>query len=147
QDGSLALFPWAIYRGKWGKAVRSTIPALAVSTACAVLLWRMRVTTWSSVAPSPMLYRATQPWVILHYFKTFFWPSGLNVDPCWGYVPGLFSVQALSGYLFLAALLAVAVWTSRRRAARPIAFGVLWFLLTLLPTSLTSLRDVTNDHR
>ena len=37
--------------------------------------------------------------------------------------------------------------TSRRRETRPIAFGILWFILALLPTSLMALSDVTNDHR
>ena len=35
----------------------------------------------------------------------------------------------------------------RRKQARPIAFGLLWFFLALLPTSLVPLAEVTNDHR
>jgi tetratricopeptide (TPR) repeat protein len=133
-------------RGRWGGAVRSTVPALAVAGAVGWLLWRMRVSTWNSVAPSAFLYRIVQPWVALHYFKTFFLPTGLNVDPGWHYV-GPFSPQALAGYAFVLGLLGAANAASRMRAGKPVAFGILWFLVTLLPTSLMPLLDITNDHR
>jgi tetratricopeptide (TPR) repeat protein len=131
---------------KRGRALHSALPALGVAGATGWLLGQMRVSTWHSVAPSPLLYRIEQPWVALHYFAAFFVPTGLNVDPGWGYV-GPFSPQALAGYLFAVALLATVVFTARSREARPIAFGILWFLLTLLPTSVVPLLDVTNDHR
>jgi tetratricopeptide (TPR) repeat protein len=134
------------HRAKWAGAIRSTLPALAVTGAVGWLLWRMRVSTWTSVAPSPLLYRVAQPWMALHYFRTFFLPDGLNVDPRWHYV-GPFSPQALAGYLFVLGLLGAAVAASRTRSAKPVAFGILWFLITLLPTSLMPLLDVTNDHR
>jgi uncharacterized protein (TIGR02996 family) len=37
--------------------------------------------------------------------------------------------------------------TSRRRTLYPIAFGLLWFVVTQLPTSLYPLSEVENDHR
>jgi hypothetical protein len=133
-------------RARWAGAIRSTVPALAVAGAAGWLLWRMRVSTWTSVAPSALLYRVEQPWVALHYFKTFFLPDGLNVDPGWHYV-GPFSPQAVAGYIFIVGLLGAVAATSRSRAAKPVAFGILWFLIALLPTSLMPLLDVTNDHR
>ena len=51
------------------------------------------------------------------------------------------------GFVFVAALAAAAVWASRRRETRPIAFGLLWFFAALAPTSLMPLAEVTNDHR
>jgi len=44
-------------------------------------------------------------------------------------------------------LLAAVFYTSRRRETRPVAFGLIWFFLALLPTSLMPLAEVTNDHR
>jgi tetratricopeptide (TPR) repeat protein len=41
----------------------------------------------------------------------------------------------------------VAVRASRERRLRPISFGIVWFLLALVPTSVTALAEVTNDHR
>jgi tetratricopeptide (TPR) repeat protein len=85
--------------------------------------------------------------VALHYFISFFLPTGLSADAGWSYVSGPFSGEALAGYLFVVALLVVAFRTSRSRETRPIAFGILWFFLALLPVSLMPLGDVTNDHR
>jgi tetratricopeptide (TPR) repeat protein len=43
--------------------------------------------------------------------------------------------------------LVVAAAAARTRQAKPVAFGIIWFIVTLLPTSLMPLGDVTNDHR
>jgi uncharacterized protein (TIGR02996 family) len=48
--------------------------------------------------------------------------------------------------VFVAALLG-AVWMTARRRLYPIAFGLLWFVVTQLPTSLYPLSEVENDHR
>ena len=54
----------------------------------------------------------------------------------------------LIGVAFVAAMLALAWVTSRRRETRPIAFGILWFFVALLPTSsLVPLSEPMNDHR
>ena len=54
----------------------------------------------------------------------------------------------LIGGAFIAAMLAVAWTTSRRRETRPIAFGILWFFIALLPTSsVVPLAEPMNDHR
>jgi uncharacterized protein (TIGR02996 family) len=50
--------------------------------------------------------------------------------------------------LLFAAGLLVAIWlTARRRRLYPIAFGLSWFVITQLPTSLYPLSEVENDHR
>ena len=42
--------------------------------------------------------------------------------------------------------MAAAAW--RRRETWPVAFGILWFFLALLPTSsIVPLAEVLNDHR
>jgi hypothetical protein len=129
------------------RAWRSTLPAFAVTAVAAILTAKMTPATYSPGAVDPAMYRFTQSRVALHYFRCFFFPTGLSADPDWDYVPSPFSPQAVAGYLFIAAVIASALWTARRRATRPIAFGLLWFLLTLLPTAVTPLADVTNDHR
>ena len=53
----------------------------------------------------------------------------------------------MAGFVFVAGLLCLAVWTTRRRESRPVAFGLCWFLLALLPTSIFPLAEVENDHR
>jgi len=127
--------------------LRAVWPAFAVTAAAAVFTARMTPSTFSAGAVSASLYRLTQPWVALHYFRSFFLPTRLCADAAWVEVSSAFSAEALAGYLFVAALLAAAFYTSRRREMRPIAFGILWFFLALLPTSLVPLADVMNDHR
>ncbi len=133
--------------GKWAAAVRATIPAFAVTVAAAIVTVKMTPAAYNPGAESAAMYRLTQPWVALHYFRTFFVPTGLSADRGWSCVSNPFSAQALAGYAFVAGLIAAAVSGARRRATRPIAFGIFWFLLALLPTALLPLADVTNDHR
>jgi tetratricopeptide (TPR) repeat protein len=141
------LFEQDAQRAKWKATLRAALPALAVTAAAAILTAKMTPAAFNPGAKSAWLYRLTQPWVALHYFKSFFLPTGLSADSDWPYVSGPFSGEALLGFLFVAALLAAVVYSWRRREARPIAFGLLWFVLALLPTSLMPLAEVTNDHR
>jgi len=128
------------------QALRATWPAFAVTAAAAILTAKMTPATFSPGGSSASLYRLTQPWVALHYFRSFFLPTDLAADSDWPYLDPL-GGQAFAGYLFVVLLLAAVFYTARRREMRPIAFGILWFFLTLLPTSLLPLADVTNDHR
>ena len=145
QEGTFG--SWAANRAKWSAAIQATVPAFLVTVAAALLNWKMTPAAYQGGAISPWLYRATQPWVVLHYFKSFFLPTDLSADTDWTPVSSPFSGEALAGYLFVAALVWVVFRTSRQREMRPIAFGILWFLLALVPTSLMALSDVTNDHR
>ena len=144
----VVLFEGAALSGtrKWKKALVTVLPATVLSGAAAFLLQRMQARTWSPGSLSPSLYRLTQPYVALHYFKSFFLPTDLNIDRGWNYVAP-FGLPALCGYAFVVMLVVAAVLAARKNASRPIAFGIIWFLVALLPTSLMALRDVTNDHR
>ena len=44
-------------------------------------------------------------------------------------------------------MIAAAFWCGRRRESRPIAFGIWWYILALVPTSVFPLAEVENDHR
>ena len=148
QDGSLGFSATdrTQNRKAWLAAIRAALPALLVTAAMAILIAKMTPPAFRG-GGDPLLYRLTQPWVALHYFKSFFLPTELSADTDWTYVSGPFSGDALMGYLFVIALLGAIFYTSRSRETRPIAFGLVWFIVTLLPTSLMPLADVTNDHR
>lgn len=145
QDGSFSPADGPANRQAWAATLRAVWPALAVTIAAAILIAKMTPPAFRG-GGDPLLYRVSQPWVALHYFKSFFLPTELSADTDWTYVAP-FSGEALAGYVFLAGLLAAVFYTSRKREWRPIAFGLLWFLVALLPTSLMPLADVTNDHR
>lgn len=124
----------------------AALPSLAVT---ASMLWLQVAMTPKTFAPSMLsssAYRLTQPYVWLRYFGEFILPLHLNVDT--DLVPiNTIDLRVLSGFLFLSLLLLVILLTSRRRRFFPIAFGLIWFVLTQLPTSLYPLSEVENDHR
>src|SRR4029077_622779 len=76
-----------------------------------------------------------------------FMPAGLSADNDWPLVSGPSDPRVAIGLLFVAAIAIATWWSSRRDATKPIAYGLAWFVITLLPTSLTPLAEVANDHR
>jgi tetratricopeptide (TPR) repeat protein len=128
---------------------RSAIAAAPALFVTALLLWLQVAMTPKTFLPSilsPWDYRLTQPFVWLRYTGELFLPLHLNVDTDLAPFTGL-GVRALAGLFLLGGLIA-AIWASaRRRMLYPIAFGLLWFVVTELPTSLYPLSEVENDHR
>jgi tetratricopeptide (TPR) repeat protein len=122
------------------------VPSLALTL---LLLALQSAMTPKSFAPTILPaadYRLTQPYVWLRYFGSLFLPLHLNVDTDLALLSTL-NLQAVAGLLFVAAL-GVAIWmTARRRVLYPIAFGLIWFVVTQLPTSLYPLAEPENDHR
>lgn len=91
-------------------------------------------------------YFLTELRVIVRYLQITFFPSGLNL--AYDFAPStsftelrvLMSASLLAGLLFLG-------WFSRRRIPI-VAFSILWFFVTLAPTSsFISIRDVIFEHR
>jgi tetratricopeptide (TPR) repeat protein len=131
---------------RWRKSAIAGVPSLAVT---GLMLWLQSAMTPKSFTPSIMSatdYRLTQPYVWLRYFGALFLPLHLNADTDLGPFSGL-NLEACAGILFVAALAVTIVYTARRRETYPIAFGLLWFVITQLPTSLYPLSEVENDHR
>src|SRR5205823_4543485 len=124
------------------RAAWACAPALAVCAALAVFGRAMTPKTFATGASAPVQYWLTQPSVLLHYFKSFFLPTGLTADTDWQLVSSLFTAEFLIGFAFLAALVIAAWYCSRIREMRPVAFGLSWFLLASLPTSLIPLAEV-----
>jgi tetratricopeptide (TPR) repeat protein len=140
----LLVYVWLFERDR--NPLRATWPAFVVTAAAAVLTSFMTPRTFNAGAASALQYRVTQPWIAVHYLKSFFVPTELSADADWGYV-GPWSTEAVVGYVVLAGLIVIAWLCSRPRETRPVAFGIAWFILALLPTSLMPLAEVTNDHR
>jgi tetratricopeptide (TPR) repeat protein len=128
---------------------RGAIAAVPAVVVTALLLWLQAAMTPKTFAPTILSaadYRLTQPLVWLRYTTALLLPLHLNVDSDLG-ASSQFSGPMLAGLLFVAALL-WAVWmTARQRRLYPIAYGLLWFVVTQLPTSLYPLSEVENDHR
>ena len=124
----------------------SAIPATVVT---AILLYTQSTLTPKSFTPSILSaadYRLTQPFVWLRYIGELLLPTHLNADSDLSPISTL-NTQAIAGLIFLAILIAAIFISFRRKALRPLTFGLLWFAITQLPTSLYPLSEVENDHR
>jgi hypothetical protein len=136
-----------IERAPWRESARCCVPPLVVSAAMVVVHWRMTPAGFIGGAESAYAYRITQPWVALHYFFSFFLPLWLTADSDMRPFASIFELRAMLGLAFLGATVSAIVMCARRAEFRPIAFGLSWFLLALLPISMFPLAEVENDHR
>jgi len=134
-------------RGGVFSSARKTAPSLLFTSFVLFFISRMNPATWVPGGASPVSYVLTQPYVIWRYFATFFLPLSLSADTDLAPLPGVMDIRFFGGAFFLGLLVYASVALSKREHLRPISFGILWFLITLLPTSLTPLAEVMNDHR
>lgn len=134
-------------RARLVAALKRSAPAFAACILLLEFIKAMDPPTWRAGGSSFLHYLITQPYVLLHYFTTFFAPLSLSADTDWAPLASPGDPRFLFGILFVVALVAAAALSARARRLRPIAFGLFWFLLTLLPTSLIPLAEVMNDHR
>ncbi len=141
------LFKKAHSKQRW-IVIKKTVPAFI---ACLFTYWfinKMTPEAWQPGGTSPWLYLITQPFVILHYFTTFFVPNGLSADSDWQLLTGIADYRFFIGCLFIAVMIALVFYTSKKAWLRPISFGIVWFFLALVPTSsIIPLGEVLNDHR
>jgi hypothetical protein len=128
-------------------ALKNSAPVLVLCLLGLAFVTKMTPTTWTPGGASFFQYVITQPYVVLYYFAWFFWPFGLTADTDWASLPSPADPRFFIGVVFLVFLVVIAMVTVRKDLLRPIGFGILWFLIALLPTSLTPLAEVMNDHR
>lgn len=129
-------------------ALKVCLPAIIICGMLAIFLHKMDPPTFTPGGSSRFNYFITQPYVILHYVLIFFVPRGLNADTDWTTFPTILDPHVMVGFLFGFVLLYIVYRTSQRPALRPVAFGILWFLFALAPTSsLIPLAEVLNYHR
>jgi tetratricopeptide (TPR) repeat protein len=129
-------------------AIKRSVPAFIVCGGLYKLVDHLTPKSWQPGGTSPVHYLITQPFVILHYFIQFFWPTGLSADSDWTVLPSAWNIRFFAGCLFILVMLGVAFYASAKAHLRPIGFGIIWFFLALAPTSsIIPLGEVLNDHR
>ena len=131
----------------WLRVFRKLVPALALTIAFLLLEALLTSKNFAPGHVSAYRYWITQPYVWFRYFISFFFPFHLNADSDMAPLESIFSVEGMGGFLFLAAVLFTIYICCRRPASRPVAFGLAWFVLGLIPTSVFPLAEVENDHR
>ncbi|MEX6688801.1 tetratricopeptide repeat protein [Danxiaibacter flavus] len=106
-----------------------------------------RVTSIPGISNPASYYILTQTYVWLHYFIAFFLPMNLSADSDWSVILNIFDERIIIGIVFVIGLIITIIKTSAKKETKPIAFGLIWFAASLLPTSLAPFAEVTNDHR
>ena len=136
------------WQSRLARAFRRTQPALLLCIAYYVFQRVMTPHTFTSGAGDWWNYALTQPAVIFHYTLSFLFPLWLSADSDWQPVAGPGDPSVLPSIIFLAVFCFVIFKTAGRRDTRLIAFGLLWYLLSLVPTSsFLPWAEVLNDHR
>ncbi len=132
----------------WTKTLVSILPALFIA---AFLFWfakHMTPTTWNSGGGNVRHYLQTEFFVMVHYVKNYFLPFELAADTDWGLLTNWYDDRVIIGIAFIAATVYLAYRASLSLKWRPVAYGILWFYISLLPTSsFFPFSEVLNDHR
>ncbi len=139
KEGNLKIYKQTIY---------SLLYTFAITAIITILNLIMSSDTYSPGGPSRLIYLITMPYVIFHYFISFFVPYSLSADAGWGFTESIWNFKFIIGFLFILLMLYVIYRTYKKPEQRPIAFGILWFFIALVPTSsLVPLAEPMNDHR
>src|SRR5438067_4898512 len=125
---------------------RMIVPFL-ICAAMLLFVQHMTPHSWVAGAANARNYLITQPYVAVLYLKTFFWPSDLSADYDLNPFTTTDDPRFWAGFVFAVLFTACAVIAALFKKTRLIGFGLLWFLIALLPTSLLPLAEVMNDHR
>lgn len=125
-----------------------SFPSLIVCGAMYVLQAKMTPLTFIPGLTSKMDYLITQPYVSLHYFKNFFFPNDLSADTDWVPLTSIMDKKFFVGMIFIILMIVISYFSSRKKNTQGIAFGILWFFISLLPSSsIIPFSEVMNDHR
>jgi protein O-mannosyl-transferase len=100
-------------------------------------------------------YLKTQFGVIVIYLRLFFLPIGQNLTPDYPLAKSFFEAKIIGSFFLLLALFGGAIWLAlrsfkvpQRSAERLIAFGLLWFFITIsISSSIIPLEAMLLEYR
>jgi len=93
-------------------------------------------------------YALSQAKVIMHYLRIFLAPVGLSFDYDMRLASTWASTDVWLPTLLLLSLLATALYLYYRRLAMPLAFGICWFLVAVLPrASIFPTTELVCDYK
>ena len=125
----------------------AVVPSFLVCGGMLMFVSHMTPKGWVAGAASGADYLRTQPYAAMLYLKTFLWPDDLSADYDLASITSFGDPRFWIGVVFVILFAVCAVAASMHRRTRVVGFGLLWFVLALLPTSLLPLAEVMNDHR
>ena len=130
------------------KSFIKSLPAIILTIAFYIFYTNMLPSSFLPGGVSQFNYLITQPMVMVHYIVTYLIPYNLSADTDWFVYTSLFDYRAITGILLIAILFYFALKASKKKETRLFSFGILWFFISLLPTSsFIPFAEVLNDHR
>ncbi len=129
------------------KIVKRSLPAFLMCIVAYGVMSALQSKDFVPGGTNTFLYIITQPYMLAYYLSAFFAPVHLNADTDWTLFESIFQAETLFGFGILWMILGVIYFSAKNIKTRPIAFGLLWFLIANLPTSLLPFAEVMNDHR
>ncbi|WP_299246653.1 tetratricopeptide repeat protein [uncultured Aquimarina sp.] len=128
--------------------IKQSLPAFATSILLYLFILKMTPETYTTGSSNTFNYLITQPWVISYYFGSLFLPIHLSADTDWSPLQSIWSYEFFLSLFVLLSLITIAFIASKKKKHYPIAFGIAWFFIALIPTSsFIPLAEVMNDHR
>lgn len=131
----------------WRTLMKTVMPVFLFEAIVYVFMKRMEAHTFDPGGYSLYHYLITQPLVVGRYVGQFFLPTSLSADTDWQPFQSILDPSCIAGFLFLIVFAGLGLLASRTPNWRPVSFGIAFFLLALIPTTVVPLAEVTNDHR
>lgn len=133
------------------KCIRSFVkvfPSFILTVAFLVFYFSMLPDTFAPGGPDRYNYLITQPLVMCHYILTYFIPYNLSADTDWKAFESILDFRPILGIVVIAILAYLALRASNKKETKLFSFGILWFFISLLPSSsFLPFAEVLNDHR
>lgn len=137
-----------VRKKKWRLLAIQSILIFVFTAVSIYFILSMQGESYTPGGSSLFLYMITQPFVIFHYFISFFVPYKLSADTDWSLLSSIWDIRFFIGTAFILSMFWIAFKTFKNKFTRPISFGILWFFMALAPTSsIIPLSEVMNDHR
>jgi hypothetical protein len=136
-------------RDRLRNAVRSAAPGVVAGVVLyAFIEWVMHAPSQAYGGTTRYHYALTQTWAWVHYLRLYFVPVWLSADTDLAWIQSWYDPRVLFGVAVIATL-CLLTWSAARRPERhPIAFGLAWYMLGLLPaSSVMPISEPVNDHR
>lgn len=125
-----------------------TLPIIPLSRGAALGDGEAEGFAYDTTEISRFDYLFTQFRVIVTYFRLLVLPINQNLDYDYPVFRSFFIPSVFASFLFLSFLLGLAVYLLWKTKSRLIAFGILWFFLTLsVESSIIPIKDVIFEHR
>lgn len=124
------------------------MPSFLMTVLFYIFYLKMLPESFSTGGLDRFKYLITQPMVMCHYILTYFVPYSLSADTDWRVYDSLMDYRVITGVLLVLLLVYRALKASSNEDTKLFSFGILWFFISLLPTSsFIAFSEVLNDHR